>query len=143
LTDDGQLKLILPTGLADIEIAPILSHYKLYVQTEMAISSFAEEPPIRKIWGIGKKVVPLEKHTFDIYAARGVYTEAYKKLLQPLYLASSIDVSWSDLRYASCCSWSRFRIFRQIRRNSVSVTSCFSGCNRCMISLSTLKTSLG
>lgn len=87
LTDDGQLKLILPTVLANDEIAPILSHYKLYVQTEMAISSFSKEPPIRKIWGIGKKVVPLEKHTFDIYAARGVYTEAYKKLLQPYFLA--------------------------------------------------------
>lgn len=87
LTDNGQFKLIIPVTLADEAIAPILSDYKLYVQNETSISSFSGELPIRKVWGIGKKVLPLETQDFHIYAERGVYSDHYKMLLKPYFLA--------------------------------------------------------
>ncbi|RZF59654.1 tRNA1(Val) (adenine(37)-N6)-methyltransferase [Sphingobacterium corticibacterium] len=87
LTDNGQFKLIIPVALADEEIAPILADYKLYVQDEIAISSFSKELPIRKIWGIGKKEVLLETQAFHIYAERGIYSADYKTLLKPYFLA--------------------------------------------------------
>ncbi|PRD54359.1 tRNA1(Val) (adenine(37)-N6)-methyltransferase [Sphingobacterium gobiense] len=87
LTDNGQFRLIIPTVLADEEIAPILSDYQLHVQHEMRISSFSGELPMRKIWGIGKKVVPLEIHDFAIYAEKGTYSAQYSALLKPYFLA--------------------------------------------------------
>lgn len=87
LADNGQFKLIIPVTLADEAIAPILSDYKLYVQNETSISSFSGELPIRKVWGIGKKVLPLETQDFHIYAERGVYSDHYKMLLKPYFLA--------------------------------------------------------
>lgn len=87
LTDNGQFKLIIPAALADEEIAPILSDYKLYVQDEIAISSFSKELPMRKIWGIGKKEVPLKTTVLHIYTERGIYSADYKALLKPYFLA--------------------------------------------------------
>ncbi len=87
LTDNGQFKLIIPTALADEEIAPILSDYKLHVQSEITISSFSGGSPIRKVWGIGKKELPLEMHAFDIYVEKGIYSAQYKELLKPYFLA--------------------------------------------------------
>lgn len=87
LTDSGQFKLIIPTTLADEEIAPILSDYKLHVQNEMAITSFLGGVPIRKVWGVGKEAVPLKKHAFHIYVERGIYSDDYKALLKPYFLA--------------------------------------------------------
>lgn len=87
LADNGQFKLIIPTALADEGIAPILSDYRLYVQNEITISSFSAESPIRKVWGIGKKAVPLETHSFDIYVEKGIYSSQYRELLKPYFLA--------------------------------------------------------
>ncbi|NGM64702.1 tRNA1(Val) (adenine(37)-N6)-methyltransferase [Sphingobacterium sp. SGR-19] len=87
LTDNGQFKLIIPSALADEAIAPILSDYKLYIQHETTISSFSGEIPIRKVWGIGKKARPLETQDFHIYADRGIYSDHYKTLLKPYFLA--------------------------------------------------------
>lgn len=87
LTDNGQFKLIIPSTLADDEIAPILSNYRLHLQNEITISSFSTESPIRKVWGIGKKEVSLEQRTFHIYAERGIYSDHYKALLKPYFLA--------------------------------------------------------
>ncbi|PRD49092.1 tRNA1(Val) (adenine(37)-N6)-methyltransferase [Sphingobacterium haloxyli] len=87
LTNKGQFRLIIPATLADEEIAPILSDYQLHVQHEMRISSFAGELPMRKIWGIGKKAVPLKVHDFAIYAEKGTYSAQYSALVKPYFLA--------------------------------------------------------
>ena len=87
LAEEGQFKLIVPATLADKDIVPILSDYKLYLQHEIAISSFVEEDVIRKVLGIGKNVVPLEKQTLHIYVERGSYSVAYRELLKPYFLA--------------------------------------------------------
>lgn len=87
LADSGQFRLIVPATLADEMIAPMLSDYGIYLQEELAISSFVGERPIRKIWGIGKEEVPLERTPFTIYAEKGVYTDPYKQLLKPYFLA--------------------------------------------------------
>ena len=87
LTDQGRLRLIIPTALADEEIAPMLPKYGLYLQAEMNISSFPGEEIIRKIWEIGKEEQPLQQQDFAIYARKGVYSEAYKNLLKPYFLA--------------------------------------------------------
>lgn len=87
LSPNGQFRCILPTTLADEEIVPILSRYGLYVQYEMAVSSFAGEPPIRKVLGIGNNQVPLERNSFSIYAEKGIYSAQYKELLKPYFLA--------------------------------------------------------
>lgn len=87
LTNNGQFRCILPTMLADEEIVPMLSQYNLSIQYEMAISSFIGESPIRKVLGIGKTEVRLERSSVWIYAEKGVHSSFYKKLLEPYFLA--------------------------------------------------------
>lgn len=87
LSKNGQFRCILPTILADEEIVPRLSQYELYIQYEMAVSSFIGEPPIRKVLGIGKKEIQLERRSFCIYAEKGIHSPSYKELLKPYFLA--------------------------------------------------------
>lgn len=87
LADRGKFSLILPTALADLEIATLLPTYGLYVQEEIAVSSFLEEIPIRKLWVIGKEKRSLKSSSFSIYERKGVYTSHYRKLVKPYFLA--------------------------------------------------------
>jgi len=87
LAENGQFRCILPAVFADDEIALMLPRYGLFVQTEMCISSFGGESPIRKIWGIGKQAQSLRTESFAIYAEKGIYTVPYKEILKPYFLA--------------------------------------------------------
>ncbi|MEJ5053098.1 tRNA1(Val) (adenine(37)-N6)-methyltransferase [Sphingobacterium sp. MYb382] len=87
LNDNGSFHCIVPTELADWMVATLLPMHQLFLQAELEIRSFAEEPVIRKILKIGKEEKRLQQDGLAIYAERGVYSEAYKTVLKPFFLA--------------------------------------------------------
>lgn len=87
LTTEGLFQLVIPTALADMQIAPLLADYGLYLQNELTISSFPDGEPIRKIWGIRKKAAALRSQSLAIYEEKGKYSAQYKALLKPYFLA--------------------------------------------------------
>ena len=87
LVENGLFRLIIPPLLAEEDIASMLPQYGLYLQAEMNITSFPGDEIIRKICEIGKEEQPLQRQDFAIYATKGAYSEAYKNLLKPYFLA--------------------------------------------------------
>jgi len=87
LNDNGSFHCIVPTELADWMVATLLPMHQLFLQAELEIRSFAEEPVIRKILKIGKEEKGLQQDGLAIYVERGVYSEAYKTVLKPFFLA--------------------------------------------------------
>ena len=87
LNDKGSFQCIVPTELADWMVATLLPQHPLFLQAQLEIRSFAEEPVIRKILKIGKEETALLADSLVIYAERGVYSADYKNILQPFFLA--------------------------------------------------------
>lgn len=87
LSPEGSFHCIVPAELADWLVERLLPEQELYLQSELAISSFAEGPIIRKLLKIGHSAGQVELARFPIYAAKAVYSEAYKALLKPYFLA--------------------------------------------------------
>ena len=87
LNEKGSFQCIVPTELADWMVTTLLPQHQLFLQAQLEIRSFAGEPVIRKILKIGKEETAVLEDSLVIYAERGVYTEAYKKILQPFFLA--------------------------------------------------------
>jgi tRNA1Val (adenine37-N6)-methyltransferase len=87
LSNQGKLILILPTALADT-LVKISTERGLYCSTEVRISSFEGESVLRKI--VTFERMPAESvavREFIIYAAKGIYSEAYRTALAPYFLA--------------------------------------------------------
>lgn len=87
LAASGRFLCIVPTALADELLLDFLPVRQLYVQRELAISSFPGGSPIRKLLSIGRESVHTEHAALAIYEQKGVYTAAYKALLSPYFLA--------------------------------------------------------
>lgn len=87
LTKCGAIELILPPSLAEeVEQRAALLGFQLI--RKISIHSFEDSPSIRSIVRFSKIVTGKAKlYDFIIYQSKGVYSEAYRKLLQPFFLA--------------------------------------------------------
>src|SRR5690606_2982247 len=89
LAPAGRLQVILPVPLSDRVAVKASSDHGLVLQSSVTVRSFPSGQPIRRILFLGKEPVPGIKGDagFVIYERRGVYSEAYRMLLQPFFLA--------------------------------------------------------
>ena len=89
LTASGRLQLILPVALAARVEQKAINDYGLVLQAAIPIRSFPGDSPIRRLLFLGKtEVAHLASPTdFVIYQRRGVYSEQYRELLRPFFLA--------------------------------------------------------
>lgn len=87
LSDHGVLQIIVPTSLA-IEIKDNrLPNFNLFLQKEWHVSSFATEESHRVVLRVGKKQTSVDVEKFFIYDQPNQYSQAYKDLLKPYFLA--------------------------------------------------------
>ncbi|SEK73085.1 tRNA1(Val) (adenine(37)-N6)-methyltransferase [Parapedobacter koreensis] len=89
LSHEGSLQLILPTLLAGQVRAKVSTECQLIMQGEKYIRSFGSAPVIRHLLAIGKMPHAgiWDKQDFIIYEDKGVYSGAYRKLLEDFFLA--------------------------------------------------------
>lgn len=86
LSQTGTLQLILPTDLSE-DIMPYVEQQGLILINEIRVQSFYESEPIRKILTFSKQHMHLTDTTdFVIYQEKGVYSEAYQRLLKSFFL---------------------------------------------------------
>lgn len=86
LSQSGTLQLILPTDLSE-DIMPHAQGEGLILINEIRIQSFYESEPIRKILTFSKQgLCSRETTDFVIYQKKGVYSEAYQRLLKSFFL---------------------------------------------------------
>jgi len=86
LSSKGLCWLILPVQTAEL-IKDIAMHNGLYQQRSITIQSFENSDPHREIVCFGLEEMSVEKANFIIYVDRNKYTEEYKQLLQPYFIA--------------------------------------------------------
>jgi len=88
LQEKGMLQLILPTELS-AEIKQEALEHKLYPTQEIAIHSFENTRAVRQILFFQKDIQLSLPHqqNFVIYADKGIYSNEYRQLLKPFFLA--------------------------------------------------------
>lgn len=86
LSRDGRFWFILPVKQA-MNIIELAAVYGLKPAVVMHIHSDEEKPEIRQIVCLDYSGVPVQHQNLYIYAAKGVYTDAYKLLLKDFFLA--------------------------------------------------------
>jgi len=87
LSDNGQLDLILPNELAEYVINEG-KHQGLHLIKLVAIKSFSDSEVIRNIVSLSRQTTEaFKKEEFVIYKEKGVYSEEYRKILKPFFLA--------------------------------------------------------
>ncbi|MGK6352318.1 tRNA1(Val) (adenine(37)-N6)-methyltransferase [Parapedobacter sp. DT-150] len=89
LTPQGSLQVILPVSLADTVRLLAENQYGMTVQGAVDIRSFGTTPVIRRMLAIGKAPLasPWDDQELVIYEEKGVYSQAYRKLLSDFFLA--------------------------------------------------------
>jgi tRNA1Val (adenine37-N6)-methyltransferase len=87
LSERGQLELILPVELAAYVVKEGRRH-GLHLIKLVFIKSFQDSEVIRNIISLSKQTTDtLKKEEFVIYQEKGVYSEAYRNVLKPFFLA--------------------------------------------------------
>jgi tRNA1Val (adenine37-N6)-methyltransferase len=86
LTDSGCFWLILPENIAEM-VVTLAAGYLAYPKMIINVRSFLYSQPHRVILCFGFEEVSAQIANFTIYEAVGIYSEEYKKLLQPYFLA--------------------------------------------------------
>lgn len=87
LSDNGQLDLILPNELAEYVINEG-KRQGLHLIKLVAIKSFSDSEVIRNIISLSRQTTEaFKKEEFVIYQEKGVYSEAYRTILKPFFLA--------------------------------------------------------
>jgi len=86
LSPDGLCWMVLPISTA-ILIKDLAKQNSLYLQKTISIHSFKDSEPHREIVCLGFKEVSFENVKFIIYQSKDVYSEEYKMLLQPYFIA--------------------------------------------------------
>jgi len=89
LSEQGSLQLILPVPLAVWVNQRAVDTYGLVIQGQQDIRSFASDSPIRRIVALGKgpSAAFMPEEDVVIYADKGVYSTAYRRLLKDFFLA--------------------------------------------------------
>lgn len=86
LTPTGSLQLVLPVTLAQ-RVVLQAAEFGLASQWEVAIRSYADANPIRKIVALGREGAAGIRHDFVIYERRGEHSDAYRQLLKDFFIA--------------------------------------------------------
>jgi tRNA1Val (adenine37-N6)-methyltransferase len=86
LTESGTCWLILPLDTADL-VKGVATREGLNLQKLVSLRSFDGSAPHREILVFGHHKISAEIATLVIYKAVGVYSAAYKQLLQPYFIA--------------------------------------------------------
>jgi len=86
LTSDGRFWLILPVSISDT-IITLAARYSIYPEKIISIQSYQHFEAHRTIICFGLNEILTEITNFTIYKTAGEYSEEYKKLLQPYFLA--------------------------------------------------------
>ena len=86
LSVNGQLTLILPVELAEYVVSEGLK-VNLYLAKKIELKSFKDTEVIRSIITLSKVQHDQITEEFIIYESKGVYSQAYKELLKPFFLA--------------------------------------------------------
>jgi len=87
LSDKGQLDLILPNELAEYVINEG-KRQGLHLIKLVAIKSFSDSEVIRNIISLRRQTTEaFKKEEFVIYQEKSVYSEAYRTILKPFFLA--------------------------------------------------------
>jgi tRNA1Val (adenine37-N6)-methyltransferase len=86
LNGNGVCWLVLPQDTADI-VKALATKYGLYLQKDIKIRSFENDEPHREIVVLGFQEISKEIATLTIYNDVNVYSEEYKLILQPYFLA--------------------------------------------------------
>lgn len=86
LSPDGLCWLILPVDTAE-EVGPLAARHNLFEQRIISIRSFKESEHHRQIICFGFGDQTTEANDFVIYQSVGVYSEQYKELLKPYFIA--------------------------------------------------------
>lgn len=86
LSPSGSLSLILPSDLA-VYVRKQALDLGLFVQQTIDIKSFDNSEVFRKIYTFTREQTQEQIDEFIIYKERGVYSDQYKELLKPFFLA--------------------------------------------------------
>ncbi len=86
LTADGYFWLIIPVTLADM-IVNLAADKKVFPHDIISVQSYPHSEAHRVIIKFGFNKVSVQTSILVIYEAVGVYSETYKNLLQPYFLA--------------------------------------------------------
>lgn len=86
LTGTGSLVLILPYELS-LEVIDRATSYGLYLNRRINVYSFLHGECVRSIITLGRDKCAVEEHDFVIYKEKGIYSEPYRDVLKPFFLA--------------------------------------------------------
>lgn len=86
LSKDGSFWFILPVKQAEVTIS-IAAHHDLFPAKIIHLHSDEQKPEFRQIVCLTYAADETKHEQLFIYAARGIYTEAYKLLLKDFFLA--------------------------------------------------------
>ncbi len=86
LSERGELHLILPVELADYVVREGLK-LDFHLVKKIEIKSFVNTEVIRNIITLSKVQYEISIEEFIIYESKGVYSQEYKELLKPFFLA--------------------------------------------------------
>jgi len=85
LSATGIFWFVLPVKQAEQLISSGIQ-YGLYLNQQIDLHSDETKPAFRKIVGLSRSKVALERMQFNIYQAEKVYTQTYQNLLKPYFL---------------------------------------------------------
>ncbi|MDB4918323.1 methyltransferase [Mucilaginibacter sp.] len=85
LLQNGLCWLILPVQTATL-IGELATQNGLHLHKTIAIRSFKNSEPHREMVCFGFEKVSIETVNFIVYETAGIYSEEYKKLLQPYFI---------------------------------------------------------
>jgi tRNA1Val (adenine37-N6)-methyltransferase len=86
LTADGLCWLILPLQAAEL-VKQLAYQHKLYLQKVITVRSFGNSEPHREILVLGYQEISTEMVKFTIYQSKDNYSDEYKTLLKPYFIA--------------------------------------------------------
>ncbi len=82
----GKLQIVVPIELLDFMVAEAKEN-QLFLKNQINMQSFVDSEPFRCILSFQREATNHEQQTFVIYQERSQYSEAYKQILQPYFLA--------------------------------------------------------
>lgn len=85
LTEQGSFWLILPVTTAKM-VGEIAAGFDIFPARIVEVRSYSHSRPHRIVQSFGFNKVQAQMSNLAIYEAEGVYSEEYKKLLQPFFL---------------------------------------------------------
>jgi tRNA1Val (adenine37-N6)-methyltransferase len=86
LSPNGSCWLIVPATMVDLLISLATNHF-IFLNKIISIRSYSHSEPHRVILSFGQKKHSTDISDFVIYKDEGIYSDEYKELLKPYFLA--------------------------------------------------------